>query len=349
MSTKPIVECVPNFSEGHDTKVIQTITDAIEKTNGIRLLNVEPDKDYNRVVVTFAGDPQPCVEAALAGMAAACETIDMRRHKGEHPRMGATDVVPFVPVSGVTMDDCAALANQFGERAARELNVPMYLYAHAARRPERKKLPDIRKGEYEGLQAKLADPMWVPDFGSADYTDRVARSGATVTGARFFLVAYNVNVETKDVQQADEIALRVRESGRPKKDAQGNTIKDEKGKVIRIPGTLRETQAKGIWLESFGITQVSMNLLNYLITGMHTAFEECKKEATHLGTRVTGSEIVGLIPKDAITMAGRFYSDKLKLQISSDDDLIACAVEQLGLNQLAPFDPKKKIIDFMLG
>lgn len=343
-----IVECVPNFSEGRDAKIIQAIADSIEKIQGVKLLNLEPDKDYNRVVVTFAGEPQAAVEAALAATGVACEMIDMRRHQGEHPRMGATDVVPFVPISNITMDECVTLANQYGERAAKQFGLPVYLYAQAARRPERKKLPDIRKGEYEMLAPKLQDPNWKPDFGPNEYNDRVAYSGATATGARFFLIAYNVNLETHEVSIADEIAARIRESGRPKKDAQGNVLKDENGKTLRIHGSLRETQGKGIYMEAHHITQVSMNLLNYLITAIHTAYEECKKEAQTLGTKVTGSEIVGLIPKDSIVMAGKFYSEKLKLNLHNDDDLIQCAIEQLGLNQLAPFEPNKKIIDSML-
>lgn len=345
---KPIVECVPNFSEGRDAFVIKAIADAIEAVPNVRLLNLEPDKDYHRLVVTFAGEPQATVEAALAATAAACEHIDMRRHTGEHPRMGATDVVPFIPISGVTMDDCVKLANEFGRRAAETFGIPIYLYAQAARKAERKKLPDIRKGEYEALKEKMGDPFWNPDFGKAEFTDRVARSGATATGARFFLIAYNVNLATPDVGLADEIAFRVRESGRPKKDDLGHIVKDDRGKTVRIPGSLRETQAKGIYMEAHHITQVSMNLLNYLITAIHTAYEECAREARSLGTKVTGSEIVGLVPQDSIAMAGKFYADKLKIATPTDDDLIRLAVEQLGLNQLAPFDPKKKIIEFMI-
>ncbi len=345
---KQIVECVPNFSEGRDGSVIRAISDSIEKISGVKLLNVEPDKDYNRVVMTFAGEPQAAVDAAFAATQTASELIDMRRHKGEHPRMGATDVVPFVPVSNISMEECVQLANQFGKKAAEQLGLPVYLYAQAARRPERKKLPDIRKGEYEVLESKLADPLWQPDFGPSQYTETVARCGATATGARFFLIAYNVNLRTPDVNLADEIAFRVRESGRPKKDPHGNIVKDEKGKSIRIPGSLRETQAKGIFMEAHKITQVSMNVMNYLITAVHTAYEECKKEAKTLGTEVTGSEIVGLVPKDALVMAGKFYSEKLKLNLQNEKDLIRCAIDHLGLNQLAEFDPARKIIDFMI-
>lgn len=343
-----IVECVPNFSEGRDPRTVQAISDSIEKVPGVKLLNVEPDKDYNRVVVTFAGEPQAAVEAAFQATKTASEMIDMRKHKGEHPRMGATDVVPFVPISNITMEECVDLSNQYGKRVAEDLGIPIYLYAQAARRAERKKLPDIRKGEYEALESKMQDQQWTPDYGELKFTDRVARSGVTATGARFFLIAYNINLSTPEINLADEIAFRLRESGRPKKDENGNVMKDDKGKTLRIPGSLRETQAKGIYMEAHKITQVSMNLLNYLITAIHTAYEECKKEAAAVGTQVTGSEIVGLIPKDSIVMAGKFYSDKLKLNLTNDNDYIRCAIEQLGLNQLAPFEPSKKIIDFMI-
>lgn len=345
---KPIVECVPNFSEGRDAAVIQALADAIERVPGVRLLNVEPDKDYNRVVMTFAGEPQATVEAALGATAVACERIDMRSHAGEHPRMGATDVVPFIPISEISMEECVRLANEYGRRAAETLGLPVYLYAQAARKAERKKLPDIRKGEYEALQEKMRDPFWAPDYGLAEFTERVARSGATATGARFFLIAYNVNLATDDVNVAEEIALRVRESGRPKRNENGQIVKDEKGRTVRIPGSLRETQAKGIYMDAHRITQVSMNLLNYLITSIHTAFEECRKEARALGTEVTGSEIVGLVPKDSIVMAGKFYAERLKLEPSGDDDLIEIANSNLGLSQLASFDAKKKIIEFMI-
>ncbi len=345
---KPIVECVPNFSEGRDQNIIKAITQSIEKVSGVKLLNVEPDKDYNRVVVTFAGEPKAVVEAAFQCTKTASQVIDMRLHHGEHPRMGATDVVPFVPISGVTMDDCVQLAAQFGERAGKELGIPIYLYADAARKPERTKLPNIRKGEYEALQEKLKDPVWAPDFGPAVYNDNVAKTGATATGARFFLIAYNINLTTSDVNLADEIAFRIRESGRPKKDAQGNTMKDDKGKAIRIPGSLKETQAKGIYMEAHKITQVSMNLLNYKITSMHMAYEECRKEAQSLGTQVTGSELVGLLPKECLLMSGTFYAEKTGLITSDEKELIRCAVEQLGLSQLAPFEPDKKIIDYMI-
>lgn len=345
---KPIVECVPNFSEGRDPRILAAIGDSIERVRGVRLLNIEPDKDYNRVVVTFAGDPTACVDAALASSAVALEMIDMRKHKGEHPRMGAIDVVPFVPVAGVTMADCVRLSEQYAERASSALGLPIYLYAQAARRPERRKLPDIRKGEYEMIEKKLSDSQWAPDYGPSAYSERIARSGVTAAGARFFLIAYNVNLATTDVDLADEIAFRVRESGRPQKDAQGNVMKDANGKTLRIPGSLRETQAKGIYLDAHKMTQVSMNLLNYLNTGIHTAFEECRKEAKSLGTHVTGSEIVGIVPKDSLTQAGEFYAQKRGTS-ADEQECIRLATDELGLNQLAAFDPSRKIIDYMIS
>ncbi|HET7152746.1 MAG TPA: glutamate formimidoyltransferase, partial [Candidatus Kapabacteria bacterium] len=274
-------------------ETINAISEAVRSVPDASLLNVEPDKDYNRVVVTFVGTPEAVVEAAVRATKVAAEKINMREHKGEHPRMGATDVCPFIPVRGVTMEDCAALANQYGKRVADELHIPIFLYGAAARTPERKLLSDIRKGEYEGLEEKLRNPQWKPDYGEAVFN---AQSGATVTGARMFLIAYNVNLATNDVPTANEIAQRIRESGRPKKDANGAVIKDERGVTVRIPGTLKSAQAMGVLLERANIAQVSINILDFGITALHTVFEEVKKQAASLGASVTGSEIVGLIP-----------------------------------------------------
>ena len=328
-----IVECVPNFSEGRDQQVIDAIAASIRGVGGARLLSVEPDKDYNRSVVTFVGEPGPVVEAAFRATKTAAERIDMRLHKGEHPRIGAADVVPFVPVSGVGMADCIRLAEEYGSRVANELSIPVYLYEEAARTPARANLSVIRKGEYEGLEAKLRDPAWLPDFG-APVMNPV--SGATVTGARAFLIAYNVNLNTPDKEMAHAIALKVRESGRTIKDAQGNSTK--------IPGSLRFVKAMGVYLERFKIAQVSMNLTNFSVTPPHTAFEEVRREASKLGAEVTGSEVVGLIPKEALLMAGRFYD-----RGEAGTDLLRVAVDRLGLSQLEPFDPKKKIIEEMIS
>ena len=333
---KQIVECVPNFSEGRDTKVIKAIAESIRRVKGVMLLSVEPDNDYNRCVVTFVGEPEPVKEAAFQATKTAAELIDMRTHKGEHPRMGATDVVPFVPVSGVTMADCVALAHNFGERAANELHIPIYLYEEAAQKPERKNLANVRKGEYEGLAQKLNDPAWTPDYGQPVFNER---SGATITGARVFLIAYNVNLTTNNKNLAHEIALHIRESGRTMKDASGNSVK--------VPGTLRAVKAMGVFLERHNIAQVSINLTNFNVTPPHIAFEEVKKEAQKLGINVTGSEIVGLIPKEALMMAGRFAPGKDSSQ-KNDEQLIQQAITYLGLSQLEPFDPKKKIIEYMI-
>ena len=333
---KQIVECVPNFSEGRDTVIIDQIAESIRSVQEVKLLSVEPDKDYNRCVVTFVGEPIGVAEAAFRAARTAAQLIDMTKHKGEHPRLGATDVVPFIPVSGVTMEDCVNIANAFGKRLAHELEIPVYLYEEAARIPERRNLANIRKGEYEGLPEKLKDPAWEPDFGESRFNPR---SGATVTGARVFLIAYNVNLTTNNKDSAHEIALRIRESGR--------TLKDATGKQTKIPGSLKAVKAMGVLLERFDIAQVSINLTNYKITPPHVAFEEVRKQARTLGLNVTGSEIVGLIPKEALIIAGEYFTDK-GIRNMKDEQYIARAIEALGLSQLERFDPKKKIIEYMI-
>ncbi len=341
-----IVECVPNFSEGRNQSIIDAIAASIGAVSGVKLLNVEPDKDYNRTVVTFVGEPDAVVEAAFRATQTASELIDMRQHKGEHPRIGATDVVPFVPIAGVTMEDCVQLARKFGERVASELRIPIYLYEAAATTPERKNLANIRKGEYEGLPEKLSDPRWKPDCGPAEFN---AKSGSTVTGARTFLIAYNVNLNTPDSSLAQEIALRIRESGRPQKDEAGNPVKDERGNTVKIPGTLKAVKAIGVLLERFNIAQVSVNLVDFNITPPHVAFEEVKKQARSLGIDATGSEIVGLTPLQALLMAGKFYAEKKGTTTSlSEKELLTLAMDGLGLSQLEPFDPKKKVIEYMI-
>jgi glutamate formiminotransferase/formiminotetrahydrofolate cyclodeaminase len=335
-----IVECVPNFSEGRDMRVINAIAGAIASMQDVKLLSVEPDRDYNRTVVTFVGSPDAVVDAAFQATGRAAELIDMTLHSGEHPRIGATDVVPFVPVSGVTMEECVRLAHRFGKRVGEDLGIPVYLYEEAATRPERKNLATVRKGEYEGLRAKLQDPAWLPDYGPAEFN---ARSGATVAGARMFLIAYNVNLDTNDVKLANEIALRIRESGRVKKDAQGSPVLDEGGVKVMIPGTLRAVKAMGVLLEAHNIAQVSINLVNFHITPPHIAFEEVKREAASLGVKATGSELVGLTPKEALLMAAAYYGAE-----GDERTLLHAAVSHLGLAQLAPFDLEKKIIEFQL-
>ena len=337
-----LVECVPNFSEGRDAGVIEAIADAVRNVTGVSLLSVEPDRDYHRTVVTFIGRPQDVVRAAFDATHVAADRIDMRHHTGEHPRIGAVDVVPFIPIAGVTMDECVDLARSYGQQVAERFRIPVYLYEYAATRKERRNLSDIRKGEYEGLAAKLADPMWKPDFGPNELN---ARCGATVTGARKILIAYNVNLSTPKVEIAQEIALRIRESGRVKKDADGNTLKDAAGASVKIPGTLKAVKAMGVFLERHNIAQVSINLVDYEITSMHDAFEEVSHQAASLGVRATGSELIGLAPLEAFRKAAHFYGAPVD---ASALELVSLVGERLGLAQLEPFNPQRKIIDLML-
>ena len=336
-----IIECVPNFSEGRNEELFDSIDNVLSKTPDVKLLNLEPDADYNRVVVTLAGNEKGIIEGAVGACKSAAEMIDMTKHKGEHPRLGAIDVVPFVPVKNTTMEECVKISEIFGERIAKELNVPVYLYEHAARNAQRVSLSSIRKGEYEGLESKLKDPEWRPDFGECKFN---AKLGAIVTGARFFLIAYNVNIKSTDIKISKEIAETLRESGIAKRGIQGNVIK-ENGKTINVPGRLKNVKGMGVSLEKYNITQVSMNLTNYNTTAIHTAFEEVKKEASRLGAEVDGSEIVGLVPLEALLQAGRFYSEG-KLNI--EKDLVDLAIEKLGLSSLNTFDKTQKIIDYMI-
>ena len=342
---KHIVECVPNFSEGRDKKIIDAIAGSISAVVGVKLLNVEPDKDYNRTVVTFVGEPAAVVEAAYQATKTAAGLIDMRTHKGEHPRIGAADVVPFVPIANVTMDECVKLANDYAKRVSTDLHIPVYLYEYAAATPERRNLAIIRKGEYEGLQKKLKDPAWKPDYGTTEFN---AKAGATVTGARKFLIAYNVNLNTPDAAIAQEISLRIRESGRPLKNKAGEVVKNEKGETVKVAGTLKAVKAMGVFLERFHIAQVSINLVDYETTPPHAAYQEVSKQALSLGSNATGSEIVGLTPMHALVMAGEHYAKQQKKKGLSEKDLVELAIKELGLSQLEPFDPKKKIIEYML-
>ncbi len=339
-----LVECVPNFSEGRDRQKIDAITQVIASTAGVRLLDVDPGADTNRTVVTFVGSPAAVSEAAFSAIKRAAEVIDMRQHTGAHPRMGATDVCPFVPLDGVTMEDCVELAREVGERVGRELDIPVYLYEEAATRPERRNLAEVRTGEYEGLRQKLADPDWAPDFGPTTFN---ATAGATVMGAREFLIAYNVNLNTKDKRLATRIAEVIRESGRPKRDAAGNFVLDDRGEKMMEPGRLRHCKGTGWYIDEYGLAQVSVNLTNYKATPVHVAFEECVKEAEKIGVRVTGSELVGLIPKQAMLMVGRYFLEKQGASAGQPEaDLVEAAVLSLGLDQLGPFDSKKKVIEY---
>ena len=339
-----LVECVPNFSEGRDMQKIEQITGEIKSVEGVKLLDVDPGKDTNRTVVTFIGPPEAVLEAAFKAIAKAAEVIDMSKHKGAHARMGATDVCPFVPVSGVTMEDCAELARRLGKRVGEELGIPVYLYEEAAAKPERKNLANVRAGEYEGLPEKLKDPEWKPDFGPAQFN---AKSGATVIGAREFLIAYNINLNTRDVKIAREIAFTIREKGRLKRDADGKVVKDENGKSVRVPGKFKACKAVGWYMEDFGRAQISMNLVNYKITPPHIVFDECCRLAEELGARVTGSELVGLIPLEAMLQAGRHYLKKQgKTTAVPESELIHIAVLSMGMDDLYKFEPDKKIIEY---
>jgi glutamate formiminotransferase/formiminotetrahydrofolate cyclodeaminase len=340
-----IVECVPNFSEGRDKSVIDAISAAVKAVEGVKLLNVDPGADFNRTVYTFVGEPELALEAAFQAAKIGIALIDMTKHKGEHARMGALDVMPFIPIKGVTQDDCIKLSKKFGERMAEELGVPVFLYANSAKKPERVRLPDIRKGEYEALEEKFKDPIFAPEYGKAVF---VPKSGATATGAREILIAYNINLDTNDKSTAGKIAGKIRTSGVLKKDKNGEKIIGSDGKPERIPGRFKGVQAGGMMYDE-NIAQVSMNLLNYHKVSLHNAYEASSEEAEKLGAKVTGSEIVGLVPKEALVLAGRFYLKKEGKSVSTDEEeLVAIAIERLGLSQLYPFNPEDKVIDYMV-
>lgn len=338
-----LVECVPNFSEGRDKKVIDAIADAARAVPGVAVLDCDPGEATNRTVFTFAGGPEAILEAAFQAIKKGAELIDMRRHKGAHARQGACDVCPFVPISGVTMDDCIELANRLGKRVGDELGIPVYLYAEAARSPERKKLPDIRAGEYEALEEKLKKPEWKPDFGPATFN---AKAGATTIGARNFLIAYNVNINSTSVKLAKEIAFEIREIGKPKLDKDGKPMVGPDGKKERVPGIFKGVQATGWLIPEYNRAQVTINILDIDASPLHKVFDACCEIASKLGARVTGSEIVGMVPKRVLIEAGIYF---LKKQGSttgvSEDEIVHAAVMSLGLADVTPFDPKKKIIE----
>jgi len=340
-----IVECVPNFSEGRDMKVIEQITAEIPKA-GAELLDVDPGADTNRTVVTFIGSPEGAKDAAFKAIKKASELIDMRNHKGAHARMGATDVCPFVPVTGVTVEQCIEMAKELGSRVAEELNIPVYLYEQAATQPDRQNLADIRQGEYEGLPEKLKDPHWKPDFGKPVFNPK---SGATVVGVREFLIAYNVNLNTKDRKLAHDIAMTIRETGRIQRNDEGKFVRDQNGIPVRRTGLLEACKAVGWYIKEYGQAQISINLVNYHITPPHLAFDTICTEAEKRGLRVTGSELVGLIPLQAMLDAGRHYLLKQgKSPGIPEEELIEIAVQSLGLNDIAEFDPAKKIIEYQV-
>lgn len=344
---KQLIECVPNFSEGRDMTIIKQITDAIEAVEGVKLLDVDPGKATNRTVVTFVGEPDRVVEAAFQAIQKACELIDMSKHSGEHPRMGATDVCPLIPIANISMEETAEWARRLGERVGRELDLPVYLYEAAASTPERQNLATIRAGEYEGLPEKLANPAWKPDFGPARFN---AKSGATVIGAREFLIAYNVNLNTISVRRANSVAFDVREKGRTVSDpATGKPLKDADGEPLRQPGILKGVKAIGWFIEEYGIAQISMNITDIRATPLQQAFEECCKSADRRGMRVTGSELVGLVPLKVMLEAGKYFLKKQQRSVGiSEAGLVKIAVKSMGLDELAPFDPQRKIIEYNL-
>ena len=346
---KQLIECVPNVSEGNDLTIIKQITDRIESVEGVRLLNVDPGKATNRTVVTFVGEPDAVIEAAVRAIKLAGELIDMSKHKGEHPRMGATDVCPLIPVSGITMEETAAYAKKLGERVGKELTIPVYLYENAQPNKDRSNLSIIRAGEYEGFFKKIKLPEWKPDFGPNEYD---AKRGATVIGAREFLVAFNINLNTTSTRRANAIAFDVREAGRVKREGDpltGKIILGPDGKAITIPGTLKSTKAIGWFIEEYGIAQISMNLTNTNITSVHKAFEEVSKSANEKGIRVTGSELVGIIPLKCLIDAGKYFLEKQERSTGiPEKELIKIAVKSLGLEELAPFKPEERIIEYLL-
>jgi len=348
-SMKKLIECVPNFSEGRNIQIIKEITDEIGKVEGVQLLDVDPGKATNRTVVTFVGEPEHVIEAAFQAIKKASELIDMSKHTGEHPRMGATDVCPLIPISNITMDEVVVYAKKLAQRAGKELEIPFYLYESAASKPYRKNLATIRAGEYENLPKKLEDPKWKPDYGPAVFN---AKSGATAIGARDFLIAYNVNLNTTSVRRANTVAFDIREKGRVKRQGgklSGKILRNKEGEPLRSKGKCKSVKAIGWYIDEYGVAQISMNLTNINDTSLHTAFEECRKSATKNGMRVTGSEIVGLVPKRVLLDAGKHFLKLQKRSVGiSEDDIIHVAVKSLGLDELSPFDPKKKIIEYLL-
>lgn len=349
---KQLIECVPNFSEGRDAQVIKSITDAIESVEGIRLLDVDPGEATNRTVITFVGAPDDVVEAAFRGVKRAAELIDMRKHHGAHPRMGATDVLPLIPVSGITLEECAALSRTLAKRIADELAIPTYCYEAAAFTPERKNLAVCRKGEYEALPEKMNHEGKGPDFGDRPFDEDVARTGATTVGARDFLIAVNFNLNTTSTRRANAIAFDVREKGRPKREGgkpNGKPLTDADGKIIMLPGTLKGTKAIGWYIDEYGIAQVSMNITDINATPLHKAFEEVCRAAAARGVRVTGTEIVGLVPKRTLIEAGKHF---LHLQQRSsgipESEILRIAIKSMGLSDLSEFNPSEKVIEYMI-
>jgi len=349
---KQLIECVPNISEGSDLNKINTIANIVETVDGVKLLDIDPGKATNRTVITFVGEPKKVIEAAFLLIQKAAELIDMSKHSGEHPRFGATDVCPLVPISGITLEETAKYAHQLGERVGKELGIPGYFYEIAAKEDKRKNLANCRSGEYEGLKKKLSDPNWKPDFGPAEFNDKVAKSGATAISARDFLIAYNINLNTTSTRRANAVAFDIREGGRIKREGNpitGKKVLDKDGNPIRVPGKLKAVKGIGWYIEEYGIAQISYNLTNISITSMHKAFDETCKSAEIRGLRVTGSELIGLIPLQAMLDAADFYLIKQERSLGiSESEKIKIAVKSLGLDDLKPFNPQEKIIEYVL-
>lgn len=349
---RQIIECVPNISEGRDAAKIKAVTDVVETVEGVKLLDVDPGKATNRTVITFVGEPEQVIQAAFLVIKKASEVIDMSKQTGEHPRFGATDVCPLVPIAGISMEETATYAHKLGERVGKELGIPGYFYENAAKSDQRKNLADVRRGEYEGLAQKLIDPKWKPDFGPAEFV-KAKHSGVTAISARDFLVAYNVNLNTTSTRRANAIAFDIREGGRVKREGNpitGKIVLDAKGDPVKIPGKLKAVKGIGWYIEEYGIAQISYNLTNINITSMHEAFDESCKSATERGIRVTGSELVGLVPLKAMLDAADFFLAKQHRSLGiSDNEKVKIAVKSLGLDDLKPFDPKKNIIEYMLN
>lgn len=349
---KQLIECVPNISEGRDMNIINQVTAEIEKVEGVKLLDVDPGATTNRTVITFVGEPEQACEAAFRVVQKAAELIDMRNHHGAHPRQGATDVCPLIPVSNISMEEVVEYAHKLGKRLGEELNIPIYCYESAAFIPERRNLAYCRTGEYESLNTRLGTEQWKPDFGPNEWNDHVAQTGATQVGARDFLVAINYNLNSTSTRRANAIAFDVREKGRPQREGgkpSGKIIKDENGKPIMIPGTLKGTKAIGWYIEDYGIAQVSMNITSIKVAPVHLCFDEVCRCAANRGLRVTGCEIVGLIPKSVLIDAGKYYLAKQQRSLGvSEDEIMKVAVKSMGLDDLKPFDPKEKVIEFLI-
>ena len=347
-----LIECVPNFSEGRNMEVVKQITDEVEKVKGVKLLDVDPGAATNRTVVTFVGEPEQVIEAAFQTIKKASQLIDMRGHHGEHPRMGATDVCPLIPISGITMEECVEYAHKLAKRVGEELSIPVFCYESAAKIEERRNLAVCRTGEYEGLSKRLGEDRWTPDFGPAEFNDFVARTGATAIGARDFLVAVNFNLNTTSTRRANAIAFDVREKGRKKREGgtvTGKVVKDENGKIVWIPGSLKACKAIGWFIEEYGIAQISMNVTDISVTPVHVAFDEVCNKAQARGLRITGSEIVGLIPKKVLIDAGKYFLEKQQRSVGiPDEEIIKIAVKSMGLDDLKPFNPREKVIEYLL-